>query len=242
VRVLVVGDKGDDDPGFVGERLAQVGATLVPVDRDDLPDRDSGGPADLLYLLGSARSAHDPAQAGVVAAESELVRARLDGGVPVLGICYGAQLLALALGGQVMTAPRAEVGWFEVDTDDPVLCPPGPWLQFHSDAFTPPPGVRVLGRSSGCCQGFAYEGERARALAWQFHPETTPRELGLWLDSAADFVLEHEGDPVRIAAQAAARATEARAAAHDLTDAALRWLGLQCVETLRRRAPPGRPA
>jgi len=222
VRVLVVGDKGDDHPGFVGQRLLDRGATLAPLDRDDLPDEI--GPADLLYLLGSARSAHNPAQAQAVAAEARLVREALADGVPVLGICYGAQLLAHALGGQVTPAPQAEIGWYHVESADPVLCPPGPWLQFHSDAFTPPAGVRVLGSSPVGCQAFGYEGDHARALAWQFHPETTPHELAAWLRSAHDWVIEHGGDPVATQAQADARAEAARVAAYELTDAALHWL------------------
>jgi len=220
--VLVVGDKGDDDAGFVGERLTALGATLVRLDRDALPDLTT--PADLLMLLGSARSAHNPAQTGVVASEAHLVRRALSHGVPVLGICYGAQLLAHALGGEVLPAPKPEVGWFIVDSVDPVLCPTGPWLQFHSDAFVPPPGVRVLGSSPAGCQGFTYERDGARALAWQFHPETTPRELAAWLTNAGAWVVEHGGDPVAIQAEADARAEAARAMAYDLTDAALHWL------------------
>lgn len=226
VRVLVVGDKGDDDPGFVGERLEAVGATLVPLDRDALCARNDVGPADLLFLLGSARAAYDSQHAGAVEAEARFIRAALGSRVPVLGICYGAQLLALALGGQVMPAPVVEVGWFRVDSDDPVLCPPGPWLQFHQDAFTPPQGVRVLGSSPGGCQGFAYERDGGRALAWQFHPEVTPAELARWLDSAGSFVREQGGDPVTIQAEADGRAGTSRKAAYDLTDAALRWLRL----------------
>lgn len=226
VRVLVVGDKGDDDVGFVGARLAELGAELAPLDRDMLPGPDALADADLLYLLGSARSAHNSAQAAVVGAEVRLVRGALARRVPVLGICYGAQLLALTLGAEVAPAAQAEVGWFRLDSRDPVLCPAGPWLQFHSDAFTPPPGVRVLGTSPAGCQGFAYGRDGGRALGWQFHPETTPAELARWLDSARDWVLEHGGDPARIQTHADDHAEATRTAAYDLTDAALRWLGV----------------
>lgn len=224
VRVLVVGDRGDDDPGFVGERLVERGATLVALDRDALPGSDVLEGADLLLLLGSARSAHNPAESDAVVAESRLARIALDEQIPVLGICYGAQLLALTLEGEVMPASQAEVGWFEVDSRDPQLCPPGPWLQFHSDAFRAPPGVRVLGTTPAGCQAFAHDRAGERALAWQFHPETTPAELKRWLDSARDWVLEHGGDPASIQTQADERAESTRAAARELTDAALHWL------------------
>jgi len=225
VRVLVVGDKGDDDIGFVGQRLVKHGAALEPLDRDGLPEPDAADTADLLYLLGSARSAHDPVEADPVVREVALVRGALSRGVPVLGVCYGAQLLALTLGGQVEPAAHGEFGWCRVTSHDARLCPPGPWLQFHLDAFTVPAGVRVLGSSSAGNQGIAYEGPHARAVAWQFHPETTPEVLSRWLDSAADIVREQGGDPVAIRAEARARAATARAAAYQLTDAALGWLG-----------------
>jgi len=224
MRVLVVGDKGDDDAGFVAQRLLDRGATLVGLDRDALPDCDVLDGADLLLLLGSARSAHQPAERDVVSSESRLARTALDEEIPVLGICYGAQLLAQTLEGDVGPAPQAEVGWFSLDSADPVLCPPGPWLQFHSDCFTPPSGARVLGTSPAGCQGFAYDHGAERALGWQFHPETTPKVLAAWLDNARDWVIEHGGDPVATQAQADARAEAARVAAYELTDAALHWL------------------
>jgi GMP synthase-like glutamine amidotransferase len=155
LRVEVVADV-DDDAGFVGERLVdRHGAELVGLDRDALPASPSSGTS-LLLLLGSARSVLSPAEADTVESESALVRTALTAGVPVIGICYGAQLLAHALGGAVSVAPRPEIGWFAVTSADPTLCPEGPWAQFHSDAFTPPPGARVLGTSAAGCQGFAH--------------------------------------------------------------------------------------
>ena len=224
MRVLVVGDNGDEDAGFVGQRLVDRGATLILLDRDALPGTDVLDGADLLLLLGSARSAHQPAEADAVFSESRLARIALDQDIPVLGICYGAQLLALTLEGDVGPAPQPEVGWFAVDSADPVLCPPGPWLQFHSDSFTPPSTARVLGTSPAGCQAFGYDHGANRALGWQFHPETTPQVLAAWLDNARDWVLEHGGDPASIQAEADARAESVRSAAYDLTDAALDWL------------------
>ncbi len=224
--VLVVGDRGDDHPGFVGERLIARGAVLHALDRDALAEPERVDPGDLLYLLGSFRSARDPVHRAVVDAETRLVRHAVASQVPVLGICYGAQLLALSLGGEVRRSPHPEVAWGQVDSNDPVLCPPGPWLLFHEDTFTPPPGARVLGSTAGGCQALAFERDGTRALGWQFHPETTPEELGRWLVSSRQFVLDHGGDPDALTEQALVRAEVSRAAAYDLTDAALRWLGL----------------
>ena len=226
MRVLVVGDRGDDDWGFVGERLLERDAHLVRLDRDALPSWAdiAGDGADLVLLLGSARSAHLPANAAVVEAESALTRAALDDATPVLAICYGAQLAAYALGGSVGVSPVPEIGMFAHQSYDPVLCPPGPWAQLHSDAFISPPTARVLGASAAGCQGFADESRPGRVLAWQFHPEVTAQEFCTWLDQMDAWARDRGVDVAAVREQVAAHADEMRAPAHELTDAALAYL------------------
>lgn len=228
MQMLVVGDRGDDDPGYVGERLVQRGLRAVALDRDDLPVFEAVGPADLVYLLGSGRSVANPAEAVRVAGEATLIRTALDAGVPVLGICYGAQILAHALGGTVLPAAHPELGWFSHESYDQALCPPGPWVQFHGDTFTLPPGSRLLGRSESGPQGFAHEslgtdGAGVRALGWQFHPEVTPPSLAHWLRVETTFV-RGKGDPDDINAQTQRLDPQVRQAAYDLADTALDWL------------------
>ncbi|MGH3423138.1 MAG: type 1 glutamine amidotransferase [Nocardioidaceae bacterium] len=227
LRVLVVGDVGDDDQGFVGQRLAQHGCVTEPFDRDRLPDYAAArgsDPADLVLLLGSARSGVAPDQADVVARESAFVRAAMDDGTPVLGICYGSQLLAHALGGAIKGSPSPEIGLSDVPTNDPVLCPPGPWVLMHSDTFDPPPAASVFGMTPGGCVGFADEARGVRALAWQFHPEVTPEELARWLVSLADWVAEHGGDADAVREEAYRLEDDLRKRAYALTDSALDWL------------------
>ena len=50
-------------------------------------------------------------------------------------------VLAAVLGGQVTRAPVPELGWREIETDHPALVPPGPWLEWHYDRFSTPPGA-----------------------------------------------------------------------------------------------------
>lgn len=135
--VEVVCDAAEADAGFVGDRLmSHHGARLFFTSRDELiAGRESAG--DLLLLLGSERSVCDPGQVAVVETESDLVTRSLASGIPVLGICYGAQVLAHALGGEVFAAERVEVGWFDVESVDENLCPAVEWTQFHEDGFTP---------------------------------------------------------------------------------------------------------
>ena len=118
--------------------------------------------------------------------EARYMRAAVDGGVPVLGLCYGGQLLAHALGGSVEPAPEPEFGWHELQlagaahtsgASGPIE--PGPYLQWHVDRLTPPSGARVLARTPAAIQAFSIRG----SLGLQFHPEATPEMVGQWVET-----------------------------------------------------------
>lgn len=229
MRVLVVADPQDDDPGWVGQRLRQRGAELVTTYRDRLSTTTAhvaGHTANLVLLLGSGSSVHDERRRELVEAESALVRAAVEAGVPVIGICYGAQLAAHALGGSVRPLERGEVGWFEMTSHDRALCPAGPWLQFHSDVLTAPPGARVLGWTAVGPQGFALDplNGKGGVVAWQFHPETTPATLTRWVLEEADYVVRHGGDPSALVRETHERSAATQVATHHLVDAALELL------------------
>ncbi len=219
IRVTVVADPGDDDPGWVGERLRERGATLHTMYRNAFSQLP---PSDLVLLLGSAGAVYDELRADAVEPESALVREAMASGVPVIAICYGAQLTAHALGGSVRAVDRGEVGWFEITSFDASLCPPGPWLQFHSDVFTPPPGSRVLGVTDVGPQGFALDpvDGAAGVVAWQFHPEATPAIVERWVGEAGEYVTRHGGDPEAVVHIP----TAARARTFALVDAAVEHL------------------
>jgi GMP synthase-like glutamine amidotransferase len=114
-----------------------------------------------------------------------VMRETLDSGTPTLGVCLGAQVLARAAGGDVGPAARPEWGWDVVELtgeagDDPLFAglPPAlDVLQWHSYAFTLPPGGVPLARSPVCLQAF-----RAGSAAWgvQWHPEVTGESVLLW--------------------------------------------------------------
>ncbi|MEZ5215091.1 MAG: gamma-glutamyl-gamma-aminobutyrate hydrolase family protein [Ilumatobacteraceae bacterium] len=191
MRVLVIGNRGDSDPGFIGRRFEELGASLDPWERelDEWPPPEEllAG-VDHLVLLGSEWSVYWPEHAGPVERESQLARAAVAAGVPVLGICYGAQLLAHALGGAVGPAATPEIGWYTVDPvgDHPLhaVLTPGPWMQWHSDVIDPPPGAAVLARSPVGVQAWTSPG----VLAVQFHPEVTPTMVEQWSDGSHELV------------------------------------------------------
>jgi len=231
MRVVVIADETDREGGYVTERLRQLGGAVEFVDRGALPvlaeHASSGVPVDLLVLLGSTRSAHDPRLVRDVMAESDWVRGSLAAGTPVMGICFGAQLMARALGGHSYRMDAPEIGWVRVDTTDPVLCPPGPWGQFHQDTFVPPQNARVLGSTWYGPQCFVEESHGAPAIAWQFHPEVVPEVYARWVDEEKATVRAAEADGAELVREARRLAPQARTRAFALVDAALDYLGVE---------------
>ncbi|MGH3170689.1 MAG: type 1 glutamine amidotransferase [Trebonia sp.] len=131
---------------------------------------------DLLVVMGSKESAYDDAVPWL-GPEIAFVGAAVERGLPVLGICFGAQLLARHLGGTARPAVRAEFGFTAVGSDDPELVPRGPWMQFHSDSFVPPAGTEIARNAAGS-QAFA----SGKTLGVQFHPEVTADSFDAWLE------------------------------------------------------------
>lgn len=182
MRVLVVANREDPETGYIGDALAARGADFEPIWRDDVAASwPEVGAHDLVLTLGSDWSVYWPERAGEVGNEADHLRGCVDAGVPVLGICYGAQILAHALGGSVERAPGGgELGWYLVETDAPDQIPAGPYLQWHADRFVLPPGAVELARSAVGPQAFRI----GSALGVQFHPETTPDVARRWADGA----------------------------------------------------------
>lgn len=218
MRALVVANVGDDDAGYVGEQLVERGFELVVGYRDEsggLPSNLDG--FDLLVMLGSDWSTYWEHVRDQVEHESGLVREAAVRDLPTLGICYGAQLMAQALGGSVQEAARTEIGWFTLETEDERLAPLGPWFEFHIDAFTAPDGAEVLARSPAGPQAFRI----GRMLAWQFHPEVSPEIVRRWGAGSRDQAERAGVDLEELYAETDIECATARQRTHDLVDAFL---------------------
>jgi GMP synthase (glutamine-hydrolysing) len=145
-----------------------------------------------LVVMGGPQDADDDVGHPGLAAERRLLSEAVDAEVPVLGVCLGMQLLALALGAKLHRRHGTEIGFAPVEltsagASDPVLGPlerasrPPVVLHWHSDAVELPAGATLLARSPATpVQAF----RAGSALGVQFHPEADTALLGTWLETA----------------------------------------------------------
>lgn len=193
---------------------------VVPAERFHEPgvEFDFPDPAgyDAVLVLGAPWSAYAPEVAGWVRPELELMRRADQSGVPVLGICFGGQLLATAHGGLVHKSPFPEIGWRPVHSDEPWLA--GPWFQWHYDRWLTPPDAVELARNGAAPQAFRLR----RNLALQFHPEIDTAALKGWLEFGGDREAVAAGlDPEILLAQTEAAEADAAVRARRLVDSFL---------------------
>lgn len=145
----------------------------VRLDRGDpLPDPDD---LDALVSLGSFASAADD-RVPWLAGELDLLQRADEADVAILGVCFGGQALARATGGRVAPLEQPEIGWLTLDTDDAGLVPPGPFVAWHNDGFSPPPEATELARTTRASHAFTVR----RHLGVQFHPEVTDDIVEAW--------------------------------------------------------------
>jgi len=160
---------------------------------DPLPALDE---VDGLLSLGGGQSAVDLDAEPALREEAGLLRSAVDAGVPVLGVCLGAQLLAAACGARVFRARRRTVAWLalpvtESGRSDLVgrALPDPVWgLHWNEDAFElPPGGVELLERAGGGVEAF-----RVGARAWgvQFHPDVDAAALDDWYARYGDWLAQ----------------------------------------------------
>jgi GMP synthase (glutamine-hydrolysing) len=182
--ILIVLHQEHSTPGRVGHRLVARGHTLDirrPRFGDPLPETLAGHAGAIVF--GGPMSVNDPDD--YVKAETDWIAVPLKEGAPFLGLCLGAQMLAVHLGAKV--GPHAdghiEVGWFGLTPTEAgrrLLTWPDRVHQFHKEGFALPMGATLLAEGAAETfpnQAFSY-GESAFAI--QFHVELTTAMVGRW--------------------------------------------------------------
>ena len=182
MRAALIANSNEADPGFVGRSLRRRGYAFTDFLREQYSEWPSLDGLDLVVAMGSGWSTYWDHVSEPVQAEQALMRDAMARGIPILGVCFGGQQLANALGGTVTKAQSTEIGWFSVEKlpETAHLAPKtlfqGPWMQWHYDSFTVPSGSTALAQSSAGPQAIVC----GRALGLQFHPEATETIVRMW--------------------------------------------------------------
>ncbi|MEI8286122.1 MAG: gamma-glutamyl-gamma-aminobutyrate hydrolase family protein [Actinomycetes bacterium] len=182
MRAALIANREDADPGFVGKSLRARGYSFVEFLREDFQQWPSLDNIELVVAMGSGWSTYWDHVAEPVKAEQLLLATAISQGIPILGICFGAQQLSVTLGGNVTKAQSTEIGWFSVENVPetahltPKSLTEGPWMQWHYDAFSIPTGATVLAQSAAGPQAMVC----GRAVGLQFHPEATESIVRTW--------------------------------------------------------------
>lgn len=181
---LVIQHEPDGPVGLIGEDLVRRGYELAVVQVKEHGSSSSSvvfpDPSlfDLVVPLGSIHSVHDVGAIGSwIHRELEMLEVAVAAGVPVFGICFGAQALAQALGGSVERAPRPEIGWLDIVPTETSL-PAGPWFTWHLDRFVLPPAATPLAQTEVCTQIYRF----GVSAGVQFHPEVDAARVRHWVE------------------------------------------------------------
>jgi len=183
MRAVLIANSEDADPGFVGRSLRRRGYSFTEFLREDHQNWPSLDDFDLVVAMGSNWSTYWDLVAEPVRAEQALLADAVSRGIGILGICFGAQQLAVTLGGEVTRAKTHEIGWHQVfpvaeaATLAPECLTRGDWMQWHYDRFSVPAGATTLADSPVGPQAMIC----GRALGLQFHPEASESIVRLWM-------------------------------------------------------------
>lgn len=171
--IAIVHDR-DDVLGSLPDLMDEMGIELkiVAVDQS-LPKLED---ADLFFIMGSPESAHDDSLPWINN-ELEWIVSLIHANKPMMGICFGSQIIARALGGKAYRLPAPEIGFMKVKAHHPNWRHQGPWLNFHFDTFDLPQKVQILGTTEIAKQSYRY----GNCLAVQFHPEIDTDMFDTWI-------------------------------------------------------------
>ncbi|NRA00549.1 MAG: gamma-glutamyl-gamma-aminobutyrate hydrolase family protein [Myxococcales bacterium] len=140
-----------------------------------------------LVVLGGPMNVDQVEAHPHLAAEVSAIRQAIEGDIPVLGICLGAQLIARALGAPVTVNPEKEIGWYDVAVsdagrEDPLFAhfaDTEKIFQWHGDTFAIPAGATHLASTPSCRHQAFRHGDKV--YGFQFHMEVDEPLIERWL-------------------------------------------------------------
>lgn len=147
----------------------------------------------LIIAMGGPMSVNDEAELPWLVEEKQFMRSAIQEGVPVLGICLGAQLIASALGARVYAGKQREIGWFDIEA----VPSPETTFQFpdtarvfhwHGETFDLPDHAVRLARSAAC-ENQAFQ-IGSHVIGLQFHLETTPASADAIITNCRNELIE----------------------------------------------------
>lgn len=193
----------NDTLGTIGSWVSLKGHRLTKTLLYEKPAFPEPEEFDMLLIMGGTMSVYQEKEFPWLKPEKEFVKKVIDTGKPVLGSCFGAQLIAEVLGGKVTRNRFKEIGWHRVTTvaEDNAInkekivseLPSGLFPEFtafmwHGDTFGIPEGAVRLFKSEACQnQGFVY-GDNVIGL--QFHPEADRQWIGNLIEDSGHELIE----------------------------------------------------
>jgi GMP synthase-like glutamine amidotransferase len=218
-RALIVQHTASEGLGWLQEWLPAVGLDVHPIHPymgHRVPPSVEG---DALIVLGGPMGATDDEDAPWLPSVRSLLASAVDDGVPTLGVCLGAQLLAVACGGTVgrgAAGPELGLGSVSVAASDDLMEAGSlSVVQWHFDAITAaPPGAALLAASDR----YPVQAFRVGEVAWglQFHLEATLAMVADWAQSDAAAVRETGREPEELVAEVAGADEQLQAVGRDL--------------------------
>ena len=211
MRCLAIVHQEDAGPGVFADAIAGSGWDLETWTPPTEPEPRDPSSYDAAMTFGGAMHPDQDDEHPWLATEREVLADLTARGVPTLGVCLGAEIVAQAAGGEARREPEPEIGWFEIElteegASDPLLAalwPSFESFQWHSYSCRPPDGAVDLARSAA---GLAAYRVGDRTWGIQFHAEVTAGDIEHWI---GDY--ESDPDAVRIGLDPDALLAETRA-------------------------------